>query len=63
MNTRDKIAVDITELQEMLSLGKNKALQFGAEAGAKFKYGKRSLYRVDKILAYIDSLMGGAKNE
>ncbi len=52
----EKILVDIHELQEMLSVGMQSAAAIGTEAGAVVRIGRRKLYRVDKIKAYIDQL-------
>ncbi len=54
----NKIAVDINGLQAMLSLGKNTAADLGVAAGAVIQIGRRKLYNVKKIEAYIDSMSG-----
>jgi hypothetical protein len=48
------ITVDITGLQEMLSVGRNTADSIGEAAGAVIRIGKRKLYNVAKIEAYMD---------
>jgi hypothetical protein len=50
------MAVDIKGLQTMLSVGRDTATKIGAAAGANFRFGKRNLYKVDKINAYIETL-------
>ena len=60
---RDPIAVDITGLQALLSVGKNTALQIGKDAGAVVHVGrKRTLYNVSKIKEYINALSGGEES-
>lgn len=58
--TRDigtnKIAVDIRVLQTMLCCGRDTAVKIGTEAGARVKFGKRVLFNVAKVQAYIDNL-------
>lgn len=49
-----KITVDIIGLQNMLSVGKNTANKIGEEAGAVVRLGKRKIYIVSKIEAYIN---------
>ncbi len=60
-NNVQKIAVDIQELQEMLCCGKTAAYRIAQESGAGFNIGKRKLYSVDKIRAYMDSLTAHAQ--
>lgn len=58
------LAVDITTLQSMLGLSKNKSMQVGRDAGAVINLGmRRTLYNVSKIQAYIDSKTGCADQE
>lgn len=54
--TAQKIMVDIVELQAMLSTGRNTADQIGRAAGAVVRVGRRKLYRVDRVEAYINQL-------
>lgn len=51
-----KLAVDVTEAMYMFSLGKDSIRRIGELSGASFKVGRRHLYRVDKLQAYIDQL-------
>lgn len=55
-NEERRITVSVEELQKMLSLGKTSCRKLGEEAGAVVRVGKRKLYRVDKVEAYINSL-------
>ena len=61
--TERKIMVDITDLQGMLSTGRNTADQIGTAAGAVVRIGRRKLYRVDKVEAYINKLSNSAEAE
>lgn len=55
-NTAPKIAVSIDTLAGMLDCGKPTARQIGAAAGARVQIGKRVLYTVDKVNAYLNDL-------
>ena len=55
-DTEKKIMVDINELQGMLSVGMQSAATIGTAAGAVVRIGRRKLYRVDKVEAYINKL-------
>lgn len=52
-NTVERITVDIKQLTEMLSVGRNTALAIAESAGAGIKFGRRKLYSVEKIKAYM----------
>ena len=54
--TDQKITVGISGLQSMLCVGRNTAAQIGKEAGAVLHVGRRTLYNVDKIKKYMDTL-------
>lgn len=56
IETPNKIAVDITALQAMLSVGKNTADEIGEKAGAVIRIGRRKLYNIKRIEAYLESL-------
>lgn len=56
IDTDNKLMVNITELQGMLSLGRNTADQIGQAAGAVVHVGRRKLYRVDRVEAYINEM-------
>lgn len=49
----EKVTVDIKELTEMLSVGRNTALAIAESAGAGIKFGRRKLYSVERIKAYM----------
>lgn len=51
-----KISVDVGGLMDMLSTGKNTAREVGEKAGAVIRIGRRKLYNVAKVQAYIDSI-------
>lgn len=51
-----KLYVGVEELKDMLSIGRNSALQVGEKANAKVKVGRRTLYNVEKIKEYMASL-------
>jgi hypothetical protein len=55
-DTGTRLAVDITGLAQMLGSGKQTAREVGEAAGASFKIGRRRLYHVPKIEAYLDTL-------
>ncbi len=58
----EKITVDIKGLQDMLSLGKNKSMEIGKKSGAVIHLSsRRTLYRVDKVKSYINSLSEDAE--
>ena len=52
-STVERITVDIKQLTEMLSVGRNTALAIAEEAGAGIKFGRRKLYSVKRIKEYI----------
>ena len=51
-----KLYVGVDELKNMLSIGRNSALQVGEKANAKVKVGRRTLYNVEKVKEYMASL-------
>lgn len=51
-----KSSVDTKELQEMLSCGRVTAVQIGNEANARIQIGRRVLWNVRKVNAYLDSI-------
>lgn len=53
--TVNKGAIDIKELMEYLSVGMRSADKVGKEAGAIIRIGRRKLFNVKKIQAYLDS--------
>lgn len=54
LDLNNKGAINIEELMEYLSVGKNTANKIGIESGAVFFVGRRKLYSVKKIQEYID---------
>lgn len=50
----NNIAVDINGLQELLGVGKNTADRIGKESMSIFFIGKRKLFNVSKVQAYLD---------
>ena len=52
----EKLTVDISGLQKILSVGKPSAEKVAREAGAVIWIGKRKLYRVDRIREYLNTL-------
>lgn len=51
-----KSSIDTKELQSMLSCGRVTAIQIGNNAGARIQIGRRVLWNVRKINAYLDSI-------
>lgn len=65
MKSRENISIqmdtrlmDTTELRAYTSLGRNTAINLGIEAGAKIKFGKRTLWDKVKIDQYLNELTG-----
>ena len=58
--TSHKMAVDISQLQSMLCCGRKTALKIGTDANAVFRIGKRLLFNVEKIQAYLNKISEGA---
>ncbi len=56
------ITVDITGLMQILSLGKNTAAEIAEAADAVFMVGRRRVYNVSKVRAYIDARSGKGDN-
>ena len=50
--------VDIEGLMKYTGLGRNTALKIGIDSGAKAKIGKRAIYDLRKIDAYIGTMCG-----
>ena len=53
-NAGRKKTVDTAGLQEMLSSGRKTAVEIGTAAGARIQVGRRVLWNVDKVQAYLD---------
>ncbi len=54
--SENKIAVDIETLSAMLTCGRDTAKKIGEDAEAKITIGRRVLYSVPKIEAYIENM-------
>ena len=52
----NKKYVDVNELREIISLGRNNCMKIGSDAGAVIRIGRRTLYNIDKILDYMDNI-------
>ena len=63
INVNQKITVNIDELKEMLSVGKNTASQIGEDAQAVVRIGRRKLYNVEKIKKYMEDQSNERKTE
>lgn len=59
----EKVTVDIKERTEMLSVGRNTALAIAKSAGAGIKFGRRKLYSVAKIKAFMNAQAEEQNNE
>ena len=55
-STVERITVDIKQLTEMLSVGRNTALAIAEESGAGIMFGRRKLYCVVRIKDYMSEL-------
>ena len=49
------MTVTLKEMQDMLSIGKTNAYRVGRESGAAIHLGRRTIYSVEKIKAYLDA--------
>ena len=59
-NYKQPITVDIKALMEMTGLGRNKCIEIGRKAGAVIRLSsRRTLYNVEKIKLYMDSITEG----
>lgn len=63
----EKLALDTTDLMQVLSCGRSTAVEIGEAAGARIQIGKRVLWNVEIIQSYLDSIAtgnaGGNSNE
>ena len=55
-NTAETRYVNIAGLQDYLTIGRNSAEKVATAAGAKIKIGTRSVYDLQKIDAYLETL-------
>lgn len=53
---RDKKTVDTADLTIMLCCGRKTAVEIGTKAKARIQVGRRVLWNVEKIQAYLDSI-------
>ena len=51
-----RLAVDTKELQGMLGCGRATACEIGLQAGARMQLGKRVLWNVEKVRAYLNRI-------
>ncbi len=56
--TRDSRLIDTDELRIYLNIGRNNAMKFGEEIGAKVRIGRRVLWDRQVIDKYISSIAG-----
>lgn len=54
-----KLAVDTKELQSMCCCGRDTATKIGMSANARLQFGKRVLWNVEKVQAYLDKVSEG----
>jgi len=52
----ERAYIDIKALQDMFSIGRIKAEEIGKNANAVIKLGRRKVYNVEKIKAYLNEL-------
>lgn len=62
-NSTERITVGIKELADMLGVGRNTALAIAEEAGAGIKFGRRKLYSVERIKAFMNEQAEEQNNE
>ena len=51
-----RITVNAEGLMALCSCGKSTALEIGNKSGAKLKIGKRTLYKVNAVMRYLEGL-------
>lgn len=54
--TKDNLLVDISGLATICACGRVTAEKIGVEAQAVVRIGKRKLYKVDRVNAYLETL-------
>lgn len=58
----EPITVDVRGVMDMLGVGRNRAMDIGNKSGAVIHLSsRRTLYSVEKIKAYMESLTEGGK--
>lgn len=55
-NPSNAITTNIDGVREILGVGRSTALKVGKESGAMIKVGRRTLYKVDILKQYVNSL-------
>lgn len=55
-DANEMIAIDTVDLQEMLGCGTHTARMIGEQAGARIQIGRRVLWNVSKIQAYLNTI-------
>ena len=56
------ITVDVRGVMSMFGIGRNKAMEIGKKSGAVIRLSnRRTLYSVEKVKAYMDSLTESAE--
>ena len=55
-NTIERRYVSIDELMLITGLGKNRTRDLGTLAGARIKFGRRTLYDIQKVTEYLATL-------
>lgn len=58
MEVSNKVSVNVETLAKILDCGRPTAVKIGEAAGARLQFGKRVLYKMDKIEKYLDGLAG-----
>lgn len=58
VETKDSRLMDTDELRVYLNIGRNNAMKFGEEVGAKVRIGRRVLWDKQVIDKYISSIAG-----
>lgn len=52
MKMENKILISTNELKEVLSCGRATAVRIGMEAGARVQFGRRVLWKLEKLQEY-----------
>lgn len=63
LNESNCILIDLKGLMKILSCGRVAAERVGKDSAAIVRVGRRKLYNMEKIRAYIDTAAGGDKDE
>ena len=57
-NSAKRLAVSSERLAAMLDCGRGTAVKIGTEAGARIKIGKKVLFDISKVQAYLNQISG-----